>query len=174
MENGLRYAGSDLGSGDPERGLPYPGKLQQDLHWIARLIFGEALAMTLQGTVQWGQNDIAAVDSADAFTELLRRLEAEAHGHPIMIDVIAGDGRSLALGLGRRKAVLSFAGPDGSPPYFASVGDENAGSDLSFDYHGEVTDFKSRNAVPVSSARMAATQFLSEPGLPGVVRWEQV
>jgi hypothetical protein len=126
--------------------------------------------MTLQGMAQWGQNDIAVVDSADAVTELLTRLEAEAYGHPIMIDVIASDGRSLALGLGRNKAVLSLAGPDGSSPYLASVGDENTGGDISFDYHGEATDFKSRNAVPISSARMAAAQFLSKPGLPDAVR----
>jgi hypothetical protein len=130
--------------------------------------------MTLQGTVRWGRKDIAVVDSADGLTQLLTRLEAGAHSHPIMIDLIASDGRSLALGLGRSKAVLSIAGPDGSPPYFASVGDENAGDDISFDYFGEVTDFKSHNAVPVSSARAAATQFLSEPGLPRSVRWEEV
>lgn len=130
--------------------------------------------MTLQGTVRWRRDDIAVVNSADALTRLLTQLEAGARSHPIMIDVIAGDGRSLALGLGRSKTVLSIAGPDGAPPYFASVGNENAGDDISFDYYGDVTGFKSYNAVPISSARAAATQFLSEPGLPRAVRWEEV
>jgi hypothetical protein len=130
--------------------------------------------MTVQGTIQWGQDDVAVVDSADAFDELLARLEAEAHHHPIMIDVIASDGRTLVLGLGRNKAVLSLAGPDGSLPYFASVGDEDAEGDISFDYHGEATDFQLRHAVPIRVARTAATQFLSEPGLPNALRWEEV
>jgi len=130
--------------------------------------------MTLQGTIQWGQNDVAVVDSADAFNELLTRLEAEARRRPILIDVIASDGRSLALGLGRNQAVLSLAGPEGSPPYFASVGDEDARGDISFEYHGELTAFRLRNAVPISSACTAARQFLSQPGLPDAVRWEEV
>jgi len=130
--------------------------------------------MTVQGTIQWGRGDIAVVDSADAFAELLTRLEADAHRCPIMIDVISGDGRSLALGLGRNKTVLSLTGPDGSPPYFASAGDENVEGEISFEYHGEATFFPLRHAVPISSARTAAAQFLSEPGLPHAVRWEEV
>jgi hypothetical protein len=104
--------------------------------------------MTLHGTVQWGRDDSAVLDSADAFDDLLTRLEAEAYRHPIMIVVIASDGRSLALGLGRNKSVLSLIGPDGSPPYFASVGDEDAEGGISFDYCGQETDFRRCNAVP--------------------------
>lgn len=130
--------------------------------------------MTLQGTIQWGHNDIAVVDSPNAFNDLIKRLDAEAKRHPIMIDVIAGDGRSLALGLGRDQTVLSLAGPQGSPPYYASVGNENAEGDISFDYHGERTDFQLRHAVPNSAARTAAVQFMFEPGLPNAVHWEEV
>jgi Immunity protein Imm1 len=130
--------------------------------------------MTVQGTIQWGQDDVAAVDSADAFDDLLARLEARARHQPIMIDVIASDGRSLVLGLGRSKTVLSLAGPDGSPPYFVSVGDEDAEGDISFEYHGETTDFRLRYAVPIQVARAAAAQFLSERGLPDAVRWEEI
>jgi hypothetical protein len=61
-----------------------------------------------------GETDnTAVVDSVAAFTELLTRLEAEAHGHPMMIDVVASDDRSLVLGLGRNTSVLSLAGPYG-------------------------------------------------------------
>lgn len=83
---------------------------------------------------------------------------------------------SAALGWawGRNKAVLSLAGPDGSPPYFASVEDEDAKGDISFGYHGEATDFRLRHTVPISLARTAAVQFLSEPGLPDAVCWEEV
>jgi immunity protein Imm1 of predicted polymorphic toxin system len=130
--------------------------------------------LTLQGTIQWGQNNVAVVDSADAFNDLITRLEAEAQLRPIMIDVIAGDGRSLALGIGRDKTVLSLVGAKGSPPYYASVGDENAQGDISFDYGGQGTDFRLRHAVPISAARTAAVQFLSGSGLPDAVRWEEV
>jgi hypothetical protein len=130
--------------------------------------------ITLQGTVQWGQNKVAAVDSPAAFDELITALEAEASYRPIMIDVIASDGRSLTLGLGREKAVLSLAGPSGSPPYYASIGDENAQGDISFEYYGEVTDFQLRHAVPAPAARAAAAQFLAEQGLPDAVLWEEV
>jgi Immunity protein Imm1 len=130
--------------------------------------------MTLQGTIQWGQNEFAVVDSPDAFGELVTCLQGRADPRPIMIDVIASDGRSLTLGLGRAKAVLSLAGPDGSPPYYASMGDENAEGDISFEYHGQTTDFQLRHAVPVAAARAAVVQFLTEQGLPDAVRWEEV
>lgn len=130
--------------------------------------------MTLQGTIQWGQGDVAVVDSAEAFDELLARLQTLACRHPFLIDLIASDGRSLVLGLGRDKAVLSLAGPEGSPPYFASIGDESAEGDMSFNYHGEPTDFRLCHVVPILAARMAATQFLSEPELPEAVRWVEI
>lgn len=130
--------------------------------------------MTLQATVKWGHGNGAVVDSADAFTELLTRLEAEAYGHPMMINITTSDKRSLVLGLGRNKSVLSLVGPEGSLPYFASIGDEATGDDIWFDYHGHPTDFKSRNAVPISSARVAAAQFLSGAELPDAVLWEEI
>lgn len=130
--------------------------------------------MTLQGTIQWGRNHVAVVDTPDAFGELVANLEDSAARHPIMIDVIASDGRSLTLGLGRAQAVLSLAGPNGSPPYYASIGDEDAEGDISFEYHGQVTDFQLRHAVPVEAARAAAVQFLTEQELPGAVRWEEI
>lgn len=130
--------------------------------------------MTLQGTVQWGRNEVAVVDSSHALKDLITRLEGDAKSRPIMVDVIANDGRSLTLGLGRDKAVLSLAGPRGALPYYASVGDENAEGDISFDYYGQRTDFQLRHAVPNSEALVAAEQFLSEPGLPNAVRWEEV
>lgn len=130
--------------------------------------------MNLHGTIKWGQG-VAIVESSDAFNDLITSLEAQAmRSRPIMIDVIADDGRSLALGLGRDKSVLSLAGSKGLPPYYASVGDENADGNISFDYYGEGTEFRLRNAVPISAARRSAVQFLSEPGLPNAVRWEEV
>lgn len=129
--------------------------------------------MTLQGMVQWGQNNVAVVDSADAFNDLVTGLEAGARYHPFMIDIIAADGRSLALGVGRDKTVLSLAGAKGSPQYYASVGDENAEGEILFDYFGQRTDFRLRHAVPISAARTAAVQFLSGSGLPDAVRWRR-
>ncbi len=90
-----------------------------------------------------------------------------------MVDVIASDGRSLGLGLGRDKSVLSIAGPHGSLPYFVSVGDSSAEGRITFDYGGEETEFHMRNAVPIAYARMAVLQFLTEPGLPNAVYWEE-
>lgn len=130
--------------------------------------------ITLQGTVQWGENKVAVVDSSAAFDELITALEAEAAYRPIIIDVVASDGRGLTLGLGRDKAVLSLAGPGGSPPYYASIGDDDAQGEISFEYYGEVTDFQLRHAVPVLAARAAAAQFLAEQGLPDAVHWEEV
>lgn len=130
--------------------------------------------MTLQGTIQWGQNEVAVVDSPAALNDLITRLESEVNRRPIMIDVIAADGRSLALGLGREKSVLSLAGPEGSPPYYASVGDESVKGDITFEYYGQMTHFQLRHAVPISAARIASVQFLSESGLPNAVRWEEV
>jgi hypothetical protein len=71
--------------------------------------------MTLQGTVRWGANELALVDSSHALKDLIPRLEDDAKSRPVMVDVIANDGRSLTLGLGRDKAVLSLAGPRGAP-----------------------------------------------------------
>jgi Immunity protein Imm1 len=130
--------------------------------------------MTVQGTIQWGQNDVAVVDSPDAFNDLITRLQVESNRHPTMIDVIAGDGRSLTLGLGRDMTIVSLAGPEGSPPYYASVGNENAKGDITFDYHGEMTEFPLHHAVSFLAARKAALQFLSESGLPNAVRWKEV
>jgi hypothetical protein len=129
--------------------------------------------VTLQGTVQWGENKVAVVDSSAAFDELITALEVEAAYRPIIIDVVASDGCSLTLGLGRDKAVLSLAGPGGSLSYYASIGDEDVQGEISFEYYGEATDFQLRQAVPVLAARAAAAQFLAEQGLPDAVHWEE-
>lgn len=130
--------------------------------------------ITLQGTVRWEESKVAEVDSSAAFDELITALEAEAAYRPIIIDVVANDGRGLTLGLGRDKAVLSLSGPGGSPPYYASIGDEDAQGEISFEYYGEVTDFQLRHAVPILAARVTASQFLAEQGLPDAVRWDEV
>jgi len=130
--------------------------------------------MTLQGTARWERHNRAVVDSADALDALLTRLEAGSSDHPIMVDLLASDGRSLVIGLGGDKAVLSLDGLDGAPPYYASIGDEDAEGSISFDYGGEATILQMRHAVPIWAARAAAAQFLREPGLPDSVRWEEI
>jgi hypothetical protein len=130
--------------------------------------------MTLQGTAHWQRHNRAVVDSTDAFDALFTRLEAGSSDHPIMVDLVASDGRCLVVGLGGDKAVLSLDGLDGAPPYYATVGDVDAEGDITFDYGGEATVIQMRHAVPVQAARAAAAQFLREPGLPDSVRWEEV
>lgn len=130
--------------------------------------------VTLQGTAQWGPDNHAIVDSEDALDALFARLEAGASGYPIMVGLVASDGRSLVIGVAGDKAVLSLDCQNGAPPYFASVGDEDAAGEIWFDYGGEATVIQVRHAVPVPAARAAAAQFLREPGLPDSVSWEEV
>jgi hypothetical protein len=130
--------------------------------------------MTVRATIQWGHGDSAVVDSMEAFEELLAKLEAGARHHPFMMTVIASDGRSLAVGLGRNEAVLSLTGPNGSLPYFASVGTEGTEGFISFEFGGESSGFPLRHAVPMQDARRAVEQFLCVPGLPGAVSWEEI
>lgn len=53
-----------------------------------------------------GDHSDAVVSSNDSLLELLTQLEVRVRNRPFVIDIIASDGRSLALGLGRDRAVL--------------------------------------------------------------------
>jgi hypothetical protein len=64
--------------------------------------------------------------------------------------------------------VLSLNGQHGAPPYFASVGDEDAAGEIWFDYGGEATVIRVRHALPIGAARTAAGQFLREPARSSV------
>lgn len=130
--------------------------------------------MISRGAVHLGKHNVADIDSIEAFDELIAQLETKARSHPVMIDIIADDGRGLTLGLGRDMTVLSLTGRDGDPPYYASLGNEHTEGMISFDYGGEKTNFRLRHAVPFRTAHTAVIQFLSQPGLPEAVRWEEV
>ena len=78
----------------------------------------------------------------------------------------------LTIGLGSDLSVLNYMRGHKNPPYYTSLGEPSAEGVIGFIFGGELTDFRLRNAVPVSAARAALTRFCETGELPEEVGWE--
>lgn len=125
-------------------------------------------------TVTWTNNEVQLM-SIQELNDLLDALETQFNVlEPTLVAVeLDRDGSSLAIGLGGDLSVLNYIDGSGNPPYFTSVGREQAEETLSFQFMGELSEFPMRNAIGVSKARRAMTEFVKTGSLPSCIEWEQ-
>ena len=126
----------------------------------------------LRWTPDGDGTEVATVEALDA---LLDRLSAEAEqGRPFMVELTAGNGNLVSMGLGRPESVLSYTPGSLDPPYYASHGGRAGDEVMAFDYAGEPTEFPIRQALPMSAAREALRRFFVTGTLPDNIEWEEV
>jgi hypothetical protein len=124
--------------------------------------------------VEWGEDGRAEVGSIEELDRLLDGLAASVLEKPLMAELIAENGDSLAAGLGRDESVLSWINGDQNPPYYASKGDSGAGGMIVFFYRGDWSEFPRWSAIPVARAREAMRRFFTTGQMPDNVEWTEV
>jgi hypothetical protein len=124
--------------------------------------------------VVWGEDGEAVVAGVDELDELLDRLAREAEsGDPFVVELVADDGATLSMGLGRPLSVVDYVSASLDPPYFQSVGQDGHDEPLVFYYRGEWSEFAPESAIPTEQARAALRRFIESQSLPDNINWEE-
>jgi hypothetical protein len=109
---------------------------------------------------------------------------------PQLVEVTRSNGDSLAIGLGtpifvddrvsptaapisRPITILNFVAADKDPPYYSSIGVEAFRQHFVYYFGGQWSEFLSHNAIPLSTATEAISEFVTTSHLPGAVSWDQ-
>lgn len=94
---------------------------------------------------------------------------------PVLAEIEAPNGDSLAIGLGREWSVLNFIGASREPPYFTSLGDSEliAEKVAVFRFGDDWTEIPSEHLIPTSIARDAVRDFFQTSKMPGGIQWSQ-
>lgn len=126
-------------------------------------------------TITWDDKQ-EQMDSVQAVENLLDRLQEYFRSRaPTLVTVERSDnGDSLSIGLGGNMSVLNYIRGDKSPPYYTSSGGHNTDEAISFLFGGEWSEYPLKNAVPLSAARAAMTQFCKTGELAKDLTWEEV
>ena len=90
------------------------------------------------------------------------------------MEVISPTGDSLSIGIGSDMSILHFVAASGDPPYYASVGDEDADDVVVFEFRGEFTEYPRRQCIPTDQARQVVREFVDKGTLSRDIRWEEV
>jgi hypothetical protein len=99
----------------------------------------------------------------------LDRLTAQCHEKPMIVEVIDAGGNSLSIGLGRDKTLVHLVPTAG--PYLASVGDVSAPGTSVFYFHGEWTEVRQSQLIPIPAARNAVRHWYMTGELTSDIRW---
>ena len=116
----------------------------------------------------------------EELAKLLDALDAWSRAnHPIIAEIVAPNGASMGIGLGRPQSALVFKTGPVDPPYYTSVGGTHRGADDDdpsgvFYYQGTHTELPLEALVLRSVARDAAMEFFRTGERPRVVDWEEV
>ena len=116
------------------------------------------------------------VHSINDLEGLLDRLHRESRREQARLVVVelSDTGDSLAIGLGGDESVLNYVNSSKDPPYFTSVSDEKHSDQLfTFRFMGDLSEFPSRNMIPLDAARAAMRSFCLTGQLPSTVTWEE-
>ena len=70
--------------------------------------------------------------------------------------------------------MLSTTGPDGNPPYFASVGDVTASGTFEFLAWNELTEFRVQHLISMDAARAGMAEFCQTGKRASAITWEEV
>ena len=123
----------------------------------------------------WGpkSEERAEIRSTEELDEQLERLHIQAEPQPFIAELVLPSGASLAIGLGRTEAVLSFIGPSLDPPYYHSVGPAEAEGTVVLRYFGDWTEVPATTVIPLHDAREAMRRFLETGALPTNLNWDE-
>lgn len=116
----------------------------------------------------WIEDERRPVASAEALQEVFGDVRALAE--PTMLFMEHANGRTLVLGLGAERSVLTFVEADGTS--FHSLGDKDEQGFLTFWCCEQEDEFMAEMAVPESVAVEAAESFQATGEKPAGVTWE--
>ena len=122
----------------------------------------------------WGESETAELESVGELEQRLAVLTEEAMARPFMAELIAINGNSLSMGLGREETVLSWVAASNDPPYYASKGNPKAEGTIAFYYSGDWSEFPRWSAVPVPAGLATMREFFQTGKRPSTVEWEEV
>jgi len=126
--------------------------------------------------VRWGEGtEVVTVHSLAELDGVLDRLALQyPEDRAVLAEVVAPNGDSLAIGLGRNESLLSWVQSSGDPPYYNSMGDEAESGAVSFYFGGTWSEFPRSDVVSIEVAREAVRDFFHSGGrLSDKVRWEE-
>jgi len=119
----------------------------------------------------WTEKFQKEVANAEDALALIQRLSANIDLPAIVQFYDPTSRRSLGIGVGRQKTVVTYE-ESLDPPYYISMGDPaEEGTDW-FCYGGEESEYLAKNLVPFGSALEALRSFFEKPGLPTQLKWE--
>lgn len=125
--------------------------------------------------VTWEHEEVELYSTGEVESLLDRLHEEFRAGQGTLVVVELSDTEdSLAIGLGRDLSVLNYVRGSKDPPYFTSTSDDECSEQLTtFRFMDDLSEFPSRNLIPVAAAREAMRSFCLTSQLPASVRWEE-
>ncbi|WP_421121563.1 Imm1 family immunity protein [Aquihabitans daechungensis] len=112
------------------------------------------------------------IDTADEGSALLRSERVDGDELPPLLDFQHPDGGpSLTIGADD-PTVVTYQDLD--PPYYVSVGSEQAVGTMWFQFGGSESEFLASSAVRAESAVEALRQFFESADLPDAIVWTEV
>jgi Immunity protein Imm1 len=121
----------------------------------------------------WGSDREAEIGTVDELDAIVDRLHSEAESQPFVVELVAENGATLSVGLGRPVTVVNYLAESGDPPYLQSLG-EDATDELVFDYRGDWSEYPPESAVPVEVGRQALREFFATGRPPKTLTWQEV
>jgi hypothetical protein len=121
-------------------------------------------------TVEWGHGPRQQSVREDEVEEQLGRMSAQAQqaGRPQDVQVTVEGAGTLGIVVGADWSVLNYIPAHRNPPYFVSVGQEQADDPVAFHVAGDHhTETLRRNTIRPEAARAAVRYFVD-------VDWDEV
>lgn len=131
--------------------------------------------------VVMNREPVRSTDELDGLIDQLERIADQAA--PFIAELVAPNGASLGIGLGRPETVLAFKASPTGPPYYLSRNSECIGSkdtgqvdaSISYSYQGEFTEFSRESCLAPADGRAALREFFVKQGaLPTVIEWDEI
>jgi hypothetical protein len=121
-------------------------------------------------SLHYGMDGREPIASANDLRAALEHLSKRRPPHAVVL--ISPTGKTLVVGVGRKRSVLLFQASS-DPPYFHSVGDRLRRGAILFDYADQETEFAQAAAVPIEAAFRAAAEFFATDERPESLEWEE-
>jgi hypothetical protein len=126
--------------------------------------------------IEWSNHDEVLVrqemvDSTDAAVGVFRRIDET--GEPVLVTFNVPGRGSLSVGAGKAQTVMCFQA-SADPPYWTSVGDEEADGVDHWFYGGSYSEFPGRSLIPKFMVDLAIAEFIETLDRPSSINWEEL
>ncbi len=123
--------------------------------------------------IEDGSKTLFEITTIEELEKSLYKIKNELKDKNIIIILVHPEGHLMYIGISKSYGYLNYHDGSEEPPYYSSIGDEDAEGELNFYLNGFLSEIPLKNCIPFELLVNAINEYFKTSELPNIIKWEE-